>query len=502
MRKLFLCAMLWLIAIPGATGLAQDSPTYTVFSTAPILTDDGTLEMELSVFNGGGAATAPATIELNVFGDDTPLADTQVDPLGASESTTATLAFPLTALAGTPPGDLVVLQIAVRSEEFDRIQRLIEFNMPQQATPSPTPLPATPDPIAPGPAFDLEPIRVQAEAWLAFLPFEVDLSDRVQLAVLLGVLMAGILLLWLTTVILRLLFTPQPRYPNHPPPYVNTPRQDANTIGGRRQMWQYVAQNGSMLVDETDGNLHIRKILIGTDGQRFSGWRVVGVRASQYDTYGRVSRTEIIGPRAMVRKLTRLIEQAESLSFKQVQRRVKPVAHQLARGLSRRITRKGAGLPIALDVKFRGEHGEVEIRFILYQYQGGAWQQLDSWPPEMTVHGKAIYESYTYTVFGRREGESMRGFRRRLRADLTFLLTEMALCTPPQLETEAQHPPTNPAHPTPTHDGQWQAPTTSTQHPTAPPSEDTVPGEPAWSVEDTPAHQGDTPLPNDPEPGE
>jgi len=82
-------------------------------------------------------------------------------------------------------------------------------------------------------------------------------------------------------------------------------------------------------------------------------------------------------------------------------------------------------------VKFKGEHGEVNIVFELYQFQLGAWRRLDSWQPDMTVPGKAIHEMYTYTIHGLHDGETMRHFRKRLRDDMTYLLTEMVQCTPP-----------------------------------------------------------------------
>ncbi|MEO0565151.1 MAG: hypothetical protein AAF125_23790, partial [Chloroflexota bacterium] len=364
----------------------------------------------------------------------------------------------------------------ITSDGFTTVDRLLEFTLPLDAA-APT--------SGPAPGGDLvADVLFQVEGYLAFLPFEVDLSDPVQLAALIGAVIFIVLLLWLGTVILRLIFSNPPSYPNQPPPYANQQQLNPESLGGRRQMWQHATQHGSMLADEQEGNLHARKVLLGTDGRRFSGWRVVGIRASQYDNYGRITRTEVLGSKKDARRLTRAVERSEETQREQARRRVRPVATALAKSLARRISRKSATLPIALDIKFRGEHGEVGIQFLLYQYQLGAWRQLDSWNPEMTVTRKAIYETYTYTVFGKTEDEKWGAFRRRLRNDITLLLTEMVLCTPPKLETgiRSGNTTTNNAPvptATPTRAGEsWRAPTTNSTSPMPPVNEETMVGKP------------------------
>jgi hypothetical protein len=485
----------------GLTALAQDAPDYTVFSTAPILADDGvTLETELSVFNGGAAATEAAVLELRVFGEDTVLASDEVPPLAANASASIALEFPLEDLGTDVGGQQVVLEIRLSSDEIDPVQRLIEFEAPEStgstsggavATPSTPNTEATPvrdETTADNLVTEETPVtgipfigdaRTQLESWLSGLPFEVDLDNPFHASALAGVVLVLAILFWLLTVIMRLLFTSPPSFPNNPPPYANMPQLHPESLGGRRQMWQHVAQHGSMLADNVEGNLHVRKVLMGTDGRRYSGWKVVGIRASQYDTYGRVARTQVIARNPLLKRLSRATERSDSLDTQSARRRVRPVANEMARRLARKINRRSGSLPIAMDVKFRGPHGEVAIQFVLYQYQLGSWRQLDSWSPEMTVSGKAIYETYTFTIFGLQDGERMGQFRKRLREDMTTMLTEAVLCSappPPTAPTQANAPTPpqalNNAVPVQEDDGRWTSPTTSSMHP-IPPNEDT-----------------------------
>jgi hypothetical protein len=465
-RKTSIVILLVLGLVAAAVLALQAPPTYIIYSAPPTLTADGeTLAIEIRVTNEGGPATEPIVLSLQQFGNTRTLSQTTLGPLDVGESAGATLRVPAAAVPGIGPGEPTTFTVQLTSAEVDTVLRLLEFTAPQ-GTPT-VPFPPADYPVAQV----LTALELQLMSVLDTLPFEVDLTNRFQLAGLVGAVLFVIVLLWLFTVIVRLIFSKPPTYPNNPPPYANMPQLHPDSLGGRRQMWQQVAQNGSMLADQIEGNLYARKLLLGSSGEKYSGWRVVGLRASQYDAYGRVARTQIIGSRKLIRQLTRVIERANTLNPTSARRRVRPIAQQVARQLGGRINRKTASLPIALDVKFRGEHGEVSILFALYQVQMGAWQQLDSWNPEMTVVGKAIYETYTFTVFGQTENEGMRAFKRRLHADLTNLLTEMVLCTPPSGKPTPTlgDIPQN-AAPTRTNNG-YNIPTTSSMHP-VPPSND------------------------------
>ena len=72
----------------------------------------------------------------------------------------------------------------------------------------------------------------------------------------------------------------------------------------------------------------------------------------------------------------------------------------------------------------QGAHGEVRILFELYECFNGQPRLLDYWEPEMTVMGKRIYESYTYTLPGQAGGETYNAFRKRLPKEIEYALVD------------------------------------------------------------------------------
>ena len=430
---------LLLVAMPA---LAQEeTPQYTAFYIARLLADSGTeVEAEFLVSNLGGDASQPATLELRELGGTVILDSATVAPLAPDATQRVLMTFSLGAFPDVNYGqENVIFELLIVSPEFDPVRLSTQFTLPE-----PPPGVVIPTQAPPGVTVDnplgidgselLAQVREQAAILLAAVPLEVDFNDPVQLILVLVTIAGVAVVLWLLSVIFRLIFVPTPTFPNQPPPYAGLPPMNPDSIPGRRQLWQPLALHGSMLADQTEGTLHARKLLEDTTGERFAGWRVVGLRASQYDTYGRVTRTQVVAPRSQLRRLNKTLQRAEDLTPQQAMKRVRPVAKYLARQLRKQINKRGAGLPIAVDIKFRGSHGEVNIYFELYQYQLGAWRRLDRWQPEMTVPGKYIYEAYTYTLHGIQPEENMRAFRQRLREDIIDQLTEMVLCTPPPLQ--------------------------------------------------------------------
>lgn len=505
MRKLFvllIASLTW-----TAAAFAQASPTYDIFSSATVLSADGAqLQTDITLFNSSAVdATLPATLSLQQLGQSVVLVSEEVAPLNASESVLVTLAFDPTALVDVQTGSAVFLELLLASDEVSA-RRIVEFTLPNNAfgelvipaeTTPPAPTESAP-PASAVPSFSLEGVRTQLEAWLAFLPFDVDLQDPLQAGIFVAVLLAVLLLLWLFNLVLRLIFVRPPTYPSVPPPYAAVPPQHPDTLGGRRQMWQPVATHGSMFADELEGTLHARKLLTGTDGARYSGWKIVGMRASQYDQFGRVGRTQVIAPPKRLRALNAALHRAGNLSPQAATRRVRPVAHWLANQLKRKVNTKTAALPIALDLKFKGEHGEVSIQFMLYQFQQGAWVLLDQWQPDMLVMGKSIYDSYTYTLHGKAPAETVRDFRRRVRDELVMLLGEMLLCTDPAPRASTPAPATREqapvsSAPTPTRANVWDegGNITSGGRP-VPPAAETPPKPQSLPRIDDPFGQGDT----------
>src|SRR5262249_3282729 len=119
--------------------------------------------------------------------------------------------------------------------------------------------------------------------FLDSLGIKVDLSDRVQVAVLAGIVGALVILLLLLVGIIRLLFQRAPDFGSWQPPYANMPFIDPNSQAGRRQQWQLHAHNSSLAGGSAEGDLYARKLPIGSDGGYFSGWRVTAVRICHYD---------------------------------------------------------------------------------------------------------------------------------------------------------------------------------------------------------------------------
>ena len=265
----------------------------------------------------------------------------------------------------------------------------------------------------------------------------------------------------------RLLFGRAPAFGTHLPPYATTPPIDPYSQNGIRQSWQPYAQNNTITQPSVRGTNAVVKQLLGADGQYLNGWTITALRLSQYDQYGRVARTYTAGPLNAVRAINRLAHSRKPLDADQLERRVMPLARQLIRQLMGRITPRSAVLPVALDLRLKGHHGEVSIVFELYQSDGQQWHLLDRWQPEMTVVGKTIYETYTYT-FTASGGESYKiqsPSAARPRACSSELIAPRVRCRPPRqafarpapgqqprvmVTPEHPMPPVAPLGPTPT----------------------------------------------------
>jgi hypothetical protein len=163
------------------------------------------------------------------------------------------------------------------------------------------------------------------------------------------------------------------------------------------------------------------------EGGKLLNWQIEGLRLSQYDQYGRISRSEVIARPRTLRRLNRIAGKAREadVEVEKLQRRLDGVVKPLARRLRSNINRRSSTLPIAMDLRFEGGHGEVRIFFELYQLDHGRWQRVDAWEPEMMVRGTAIHENFTYTLRGLQPGEEFKDFTPRLADDMVQLLLAM-----------------------------------------------------------------------------
>lgn len=376
--------------------------------------------VRFGVLNSGGAAEIPATVRLTDLRTGEVIASTRIRPLGGGgdSETELSLVFPLDTFE---PGTARTLEVSVGIGEIeaeDAVDTIsnniapITIQMPEGSG---------------APPQAEQPTAVPEGSTVIVVPLlntEIDTSDPQQVAILGGIICSGAIMLFILVLILRLLFQRTPSFGTWQPPYATMPPLDPNSIYGRRQMWQPHALNNVVPQPCKMGSVLPRKLLLGMEGKYLSGWQVMAIRMTQYDMYGRVSRSQTLASRRNIRRLDRTRRRLEKLDAARVARRVRPVARALARQLKKKINKRSAMLPIALDVRLQGTHGEVRIVFELYECRQGQPVQLDYWEPEMTVLGKKIHDSYTYTIYGQTGGETFKNFRKRLSADIERVLVD------------------------------------------------------------------------------
>jgi hypothetical protein len=425
---LFLATLL--LVMPLSVG-AQDEdnpPDYQVLLPSHrVSEDESEIVVTFSVYNKGGPADREATVELVDLSSGEVIATGSIRPLGGGgdREENATVTFPVNLF---PAESQQILQIAVGVGEIEpEDSATIADNYAGISVPIPD---YDPDAFAPPAAAPVEADEEDAAPAssvivVPFLDAEIDLDDPEQRMIVAGIALVILLMLLIVLLILRVVFQRSPAFGNWQPPYATMPPLDPNSTYGRRQLWQQHAQNNVLPVPCKPGSIQARKVLLGMDGGYLSGWRIMALRMTQYDMYGRVSRSQVLAPRGAVRRLDRAARKAPELDRQQLSRRVRPAARALARRFRKKLNKRSAMLPVALDVRFQGTHGEVRILFELHECRQGQPDKIDHWEPEMTVLGKTIYESYTFTIYGQSGGESFREFRKRLQEDIERVLTDM-----------------------------------------------------------------------------
>ncbi len=437
-----------LLSLATAVYAQSDSPDYQVAVTNREVSADGTtLVLQFSVFNLGGAATTSTDANLYLETDGERLVATQPVRALAASPDIEILTFDV-ALDDIPGGNVDFrLEVGIGDIEPAESQTTgnniarVGYLVPTLTAPRPTRAPGvptlSPQTAVPAQAATLEatplpPTTTPAPSTISIegLPFSIDLAaldfaNPLTIAGIVALLGVALILLWVLTVILRLVFRPPRMFEIWQPPYAAVPPHDPNTLAGRRQLWQHNAQSDTLNVPRIEGQYHIRKVLVGIDGKALSGWRVRGLRLSQYDIYGRVARSQTLAAAGILRRLDRAVRRSSTLSEADADKWVRPIARKLTSAFLKNVNRRSMMLPIAADLRFRGTHGEVRIIFELYQVVNGSFMQIDHWEPEMTVVSGAIQENFTYTLLGKRQGETLKGFRARLQEDLHSALKTM-----------------------------------------------------------------------------
>lgn len=421
MLLLFLIALF--LTVPAAaqnntaTPESTSVPDYQIFVLEQPSLRGSNFSVQFGIYNIGSAADSEATVILTVATTGRQLGIQTVDPIPAQGTETVTFEFPAEGFEG---GSVQSLQASVGIDEIELRSAptignnsvRVGFTVPQ-AVPTPT----TPDgeADADGMAFTIPVVNV-----------DVDLRNPTHLAILVGIIVVLLILLWVALTILRLIFQKTPTIGPWQPPYASLSMVDPDSTAGRRQLWQPHAQNDALMLPCAEGTFHIRKLLLGADGTMLSGWQVTSMRLSQYDMYGRVARTHTLASNGLVKRLNKTAHRHE-MDMERALKSVRPIARSMVAQFDKRLSKKNAGLPIAFDLRLRGTHGEARILFELFGCQQGEWQLIDSWEPEMIVVQGAIGENFTYTMFGQNPGEPYKDYRRRLEDEVARTLAEMIM---------------------------------------------------------------------------
>jgi len=414
--------------------MAQTTPRDYALSTPEVTySDDNSLAtISVDITNNGGDATQDAEVNIIQDGVGLVLESITLPPQPADE--TITVEFEIQ-LADFDPGDVFfaveagIDQFELAGSPIARDNRaLVRVTVPEGAIPvQPTDEPEVTDIDDNPDDFDL--FIPVIDAGINFLDSSVQVNQTFyphrDILIVVGGVAVTLFILWFITLILRLLFRRPPTFGVWQPPYAYNSYHDPNSTMGRRQGWQTHAQNGTIFEACSPNNVVAIKRLTDMEGNPIGEWDIKAIRTVQYDMYGRISRTEVIMPKKVLKKLNKIARRSDKYDNPTLRKKITPVAKSITKRAGKPINKKSAMLPIALDLRFEGKHGEVRIMFELYQCQQGAWHLIDQWEPEMAVIGHKIVENYTYTLNGQLPGESYKEYKKRLGEDMAWILSGM-----------------------------------------------------------------------------
>ena len=405
-----LFALLWSLA---SVGLAQDEARdYAI--TTPLVAyapDGASAIVTLNVTNLGGDAVEESTITIADNDSGRIVESVDLPALATGDVYPFSAELPLEQF---PEGD-VFLKIEVGVDQYELAGSPIAINNSQLFR------------------INVAEAIVEYDFVVPFLNIGINiLEGGIQIKdsefswtqVLVGVLILalGLVLLWFVSLILRLIFRRPPSFDVWQPPYAAGAYYDPESTQGRRQSWQYHAQNSAINAPCTPDHVVVVKRLVNAEGDSLGSWSINAIRSEQYDIYGRISRTEAIMPRKIVKGLNSIAGRSGDLDNQQLNKALQPLARRMGKSALRRIEKQNRSLPIALDIRFEGIADEARIVFELYQCRSAAWHLIDQWEPALGMTGSRIPEQFTYTLNGMLPGESYREFKARLPQDLTVLL--------------------------------------------------------------------------------
>ncbi len=238
----------------------------------------------------------------------------------------------------------------------------------------------------------------------------------------LGLLAVALFCLWLLSLILRLIFRRPPRFDVWQPPYAVNNWHDPNSALGRRQSWQFHAQNSALASPNAPEQVAVIKRLLDEGGAVLGSWQVKAMRTVQYDVYGRINRTETLMPRKLIDRLNRVLRRAPDFDNHDLLKAIAPIAKGLSKHALAPVEKQNLMLPLALDIRFEGITEKIRIQFELYQFCDSAWHLIDQWEPEYGQVGEHVPEQFSFALNGQLSGESKGEFKTRLREDISQLL--------------------------------------------------------------------------------
>ena len=250
MRSLivFVLALL-LLAVPAT---AQDRVDYAIDHIRdPILNSDGSLvEVVFDVVNEGAVdASTTATVLVTNQQNGEQVARQTLEPLAAGAGVTVTLTIPVDELPQEGTQNLLLTvgiadgEVEPQSSGIDisnnighvMLRPLDQMQGQVQSTPEAQPTEAVPG--------ETETPVPTPDTGLTILGFTFNTRDPLHVAALVAIALALLIMALLLIVIVRLLFRRRPVFQIEAPPYANMPMLATSTNAGRRQGWQFHAQN-------------------------------------------------------------------------------------------------------------------------------------------------------------------------------------------------------------------------------------------------------------------
>lgn len=418
---------IWLMS--GAVGMAQETVSRDYAVSLPMVSysADG-VTVAFTVTNEGGDALEATQINIARNSDNRVIRSEMLEPLAAGEE--AALAFDFSLADFSDEDDDSFFRVEAGIDRYELAGSPIAINNSQlfrvsateaaEAADSPPPVPVS----EPAVVYDLWLPVVNAGINIDENGLELNGNRYTLSQILIGLapVIAGLFLLWLFSLILRLLLYPSPKFGAWHPPYAVNVYHDPDSTLGRRQSWQPHAQNSAITAPCQPDHVVVLKRLLDMDGRALGGWKIKAIRTVQYDMYGHINRTEVIMSAKLTRRLNKALRRAGQADQQQLHQMLQPIARQLRKAAFKPIHKQNMMLPIALDFRFEGKYDEVRVAFELHQCRGGGWHLIDQWEPTFGMAGANIPESFTYTLQGLLPGETPKAYKKRLQEDMARLL--------------------------------------------------------------------------------